>query len=101
MQMKGRVRVARAYSDTLAVSAKGFDRLSPRIGARTPAKVDGLATKVATELRNIRIVAIEKGNSVRGQRFDEFIFGACDAGDSIGKEFGMGTSYIGDDAPVG
>ena len=57
--------------------------------------------KVAPELSHIGIVTIEDCDPGSRQALHQFVFGAGDAGDSIGKILGMGVAYIGDDTPVG
>src|SRR5271165_1381076 len=101
MQMKAGVRLTRANPDALALGTERFDRLSLRIGVWTSAKIDCLTAEVAAELRHVRVVAIEKGDSVRGQRFDQFIFGAGNAGDAVGKKLRVSIADISDDSPVG
>src|SRR5271166_2652764 len=101
MQMKAGVRLTRANPDALALGTERFDRLSLRIGVWTSAKIDCLTAEVATELRHVRVVAIEKGNAMPGQRFDQFIFRAGNAGDAVGEEFSVCVADIGDDAPIG
>ena len=57
--------------------------------------------KVAAELRDVSIGAVEEGDAVGGQRGDQLIFGARDAGLALGKVFDVRGADVGDDAPVG
>ncbi len=97
----GRVRFAEANADTLAFGTERFDRFSFGIGAWSAAEVNGLAAKVAPELGDVSVVAVQERDAVQWQSFDQFIFSARNACDAVGEEFSVGTANIGDDPPVG
>ncbi len=72
-----------------------------RIGAGALAKVDDAAGKIAAELRDVGVAAVEESDAVGGQRGDEFELGAGDAGLAFGEVFNVRGADVGDDAPVG
>ena len=68
-----------------------------RIGARTGAEVDHAAGKVAAELRNVRIVAVEKSHAGCGQRGHKLELGAGNPGLAADNNLIAGN-FIGLDA---
>ncbi len=78
-----------------------LDLLRLGLGAGAASEIDSLAAEVATELADIRIVAVQKGDAIGGQRLDQFILGARNAADAVGKVLRMRVADIGDHAPVG
>ena len=56
------------------------DRKNLRVGAWAAAEIHHAPVKIAAKLRGVGIVAVQKGDAVRRQRFNQFEFGAGNAG---------------------
>ncbi len=56
-----------------------------RIAAGPASEVNHLAFKAAAELRNVRVIAIQKGDAMPRQRRHQLVFGPRHAGDAVGK----------------
>ena len=102
-QMKGECRL-RVHRRGNARGGRQASSSTARIcgSAHGPiAEVDHLARKIAAELRDVGIGAVEKRNAVGGQRGDQFIFRAGDAGLAFGEVLDVRGADVGHDAPVG
>ena len=69
MQCKAAFALAGAIADVQALEIFG-DGKNLRVSAWAAAKVDDAAVKIAAKLRGVGIVAVEKGDAVRRQRFN-------------------------------
>ena len=101
-QMQGEAAFAFAGAIVHVQAGEVFRRLDDlRIGAGAVAEVDDAAGKVAAELRDVGIGAIEEGDAGGGQCGDKLKLCARDAGLAFGEVFNVRGADVGDDAPVG
>ena len=100
VQREVALTLSRAIADVQALKVF-VDRENLRVGAGAAAEIDHAAVKIAAKLRGVGIVAVEKGNAVRGQRLNQFEFGARDAGLALFEVLNVRRAHVGDHAPVG
>ena len=83
-----------------ALGAPALHILSSNVGYRAHSVGYNLAFEVAAELRNVFVIGIEHGDSSGGERLDELILRARNAGKRI-KKLQVHGSDVGHNANVG
>ena len=100
VQREVALMLPRAIANVQAIEIFG-DRENLRVGAWAAAEIHHAAVKIAAKLRGVGIVAIQEGDAVRGQRCNQFEFGAGNAGLALFEVLNVRRAHVGDHAPVG